>query len=567
MRIALAQLNPIVGDVAGNLDLVLRAMEDARAAAADVLITSELVLLGYPPRDLIFREGVVESCEDAVQAIAEQSGGLTVVVGHPRREQAGERSGVEPFRNSISVCRDGRIVEVYDKRLLPGYDVFDEDRYFAPGDVACVVEIAGRRVGLTVCEDLWRAEDVTAERSYAAEPVRETAALGCDVIFSLNASPFVAGKWHRHLDQLKAIATEHSLPVVAVHQVGGFDDLVFDGRSIIVGADGGVIDVLPGWKACVKTIELSDAGVADQETRFHFDPLEELFSTLVLGVRDYCGKIGREQVLIGLSGGIDSALTAAIAAAAIGAENISGLIMPSKFSSGGSVSDARDLADRLGIGECRQAPIHDMHESARAAMDASTGDPASGVTDENIQARLRGLLLMAHANATDSLVLVTSNKSELAVGYSTLYGDMCGALSVIGDVLKTTVYELARWINANFSACGFDQPPIPEASINKAPSAELKPDQTDQDSLPPYEVLDQIVERYVDLEQSAETIVRETSIDEEVVRKFTRLIDINEFKRHQAAVILKVSPRAFGRGRPMPIVMKSSTVQAPRPVG
>ncbi|MHC4415821.1 MAG: NAD+ synthase [Planctomycetota bacterium] len=560
MRLALAQLNPTVGDVAGNTRLLLEAIDRAREQGADLLVATELGLIGYPPRDLLFREGVVEACDRAVRRVARYAGDLAVIVGHPRRG----RGGTRPLRNSVSVCAAGKVLAVYDKRLLPGYDIFDEDRYFDPGDVPCVIEVAGCRVGLLICEDLWRAQDVRTERTYAIDPVRETAALGCDLLVASNANPFVMGKWQRHLEQLRAAATGHRLPVVAVQQVGGNDDLIFDGRSVAVDADGSIVTVLPGWESAVETIELprlarGSAGpgpARPQVVAAEFEPMSELFGALVLGVKDYCGKTGNEKVIIGLSGGIDSAVTACIAVRALGPDRVLGVMMPSRYSSAASLEDAVELAAKLSLPRCHTVPIESVHLAVQDSLAASLREQAGGVTDENIQARLRGILLMAFANAKGGLVLATSNKSEVATGYCTIYGDMCGALSVLADVAKTRVNTLAGWINTHHLECGFPRPPIPRRTMTRPPTAELRPNQLDQDTLPPYEILDPIVERYIEREQSGQQIIDETELDPELVRETVAMIDRAQYKRDQAALILKVTARTFGRGRPMPIAMR-----------
>ncbi|MHC4447590.1 MAG: NAD+ synthase, partial [Planctomycetota bacterium] len=472
MRIALAQLDPTVGDVAGNTEMVLASIDRARGAGADLLVCTELVLIGYPPLDLLLREGVVEACEQAVREIARHTREMVVIVGHPRR--AG--GGVRPLRNSASVCRDGEIVAVHDKRLLPGYDVFDEDRYFDCGNQPVTVEVAGSRVGVLICEDLWRAGDVRAERHYAAVPVADLVGLGCDVLVSLDASPYVAGKWQRHIELLRDVVSRHGVTVVAVNQVGGNDDLIFDGRSIAVGPEGDLLAVLPGWKPAVETIDLaappaSEANLALQ--RKLSEPMREVFGALVLGVKDYCRKVGHAQVLLGISGGVDSALTATIASAALGPENVIGLMLPSRYTLPESRRDAVAVACNLGLARLDEMPIESAHtamqEALAAVLPADGG--TSGVVDENIQARLRGIMLMAVSNATGALVLATSNKSEFAAGYCTIYGDMCGALAVLGDVTKTRIYQLARWMNENHAECGFEQPPIPVPCLEKPPSA------------------------------------------------------------------------------------------------
>jgi NAD+ synthase (glutamine-hydrolysing) len=550
MRIALAQLNPTVGDVAGNADLVCRAIDEARRKQADLLITPEMVLMGYPPRDLIFREGAVEAAEGAVRTIANHAGDMTVVVGHPRRC----RDSVRTVRNSASVCRAGEVRAVYDKRLLPGYDIFDEDRYFDPGDEPCMIDVAGRKIGVLICEDFWRAADVVTERDYPIDPAGELAAMGCDMLAVLNASPFIAGKFQVHLDLLRQAAARHGLPIAVVNQVGGNDDLIFDGRSLLMRPDGSLLSPPRGWVPAVEVIDLeAEAAGAGWP---QIVPERELFDALVLGVRDYCHKTGHQQVLIGLSGGIDSALTAVIAAAALGPANVRGVTMPSRHSSPGSVADSRALAENLRLGACEQVNIDAAYEGMRHMLSPLLAERLEGLPDENIQARLRGIILMAFSNATGALVLATGNKSELSVGYATLYGDMCGALAVLGDVVKTKVYALSRWVNENHDECGFTRPPIPEGTLTKAPSAELKPNQTDQDSLPPYDILDQIIDRYIDREESVEHIIEVTGIDRETVEHFARLIDRSQYKREQAALVLKVTQRAFGRGRPMPVVMR-----------
>ncbi len=562
MRLAMAQLNPTVGDVAGNVRLLLDAVDRARRDNADIVVGAEMGLLGYPPRDLLFRKGVVEACEQAVEHVARETADLTVIVGHPRRC----RDGTRPFCNSASVCSGGRVVAVCDKRLLPGYDVFDEDRYFEPGSGPCVVEVAGRRLGLLICEDFWQAHDVTVGRSYPLDPAREVVKLGCDILVVINASPFVRGKWQRHVQQQRAAATRYRLPIVAVQQVGGNDDLIFDGRSVAVDAAGSPVAVLPGWTSAVETIELVEPGMAPApglpaDVGLEVEPLSEVFHALVLGIRDYCAKTGHERVAIGLSGGIDSSVVACLAVAALGAANVAGVMMPSRYSSAASVEDASELAANLGMPPCLTVSIEALHTLVHETLAEPLGD-AGGVTDENIQARIRSVLLMAISNSTGGLVLVPSNKSELATGYSTIYGDMSGALLVLGDVLKTSVYALAEWINACHLECGFPSPPIPERSITKAPSAELRPNQTDQDTLPPYEVLDQIVAGYIERELSVRQIVEETDIDPDIVAAMTRMIDLAQHKRDQAAPVLKVTSRAFGRGRTMPIAMRWEEVQS-----
>jgi NAD+ synthase (glutamine-hydrolysing) len=558
LRLAIAQLNPTVGDVPGNTRLVLEAIDLARAEGAQVLATSELAIIGYPPRDLLLREGVIEACEDAVKEIAVHTADMYVFVGYPRRVHGGLRG----CRNSVAVCHAGEIVHVYDKRLLPGYDVFDEDRYFDPGEEPCVIEVAGSRIGLLICEDLWRAQDVDSPCRYPIEPVEELAALGCDALLTMNATPFVMGKYERHVKRMREVAKRLGVPVVFINQVGANDDLIFDGRSFALDANGEAIGALSGFDIDIQVIDLLAPKPTDSNPwEFAPDPMHELFEALVLSVKDYCRKTGHSRMHMGLSGGIDSALSAAIACRALGPENVHGVTMPSKYSSTGSISDSEQLATNLGMADPPVIPIRDTHDAMFVALDAVLGDVSESITDQNIQARLRGMILMALSNANNTLVLSTSNKSEIAVGYSTIYGDMCGAVTVLGDVMKTRCYELARWVNEHHETLGFDVPPIPENSITKPPSAELLHGQTDQDTLPPYEVLDEIIVRFIDRDQSIESIVEETGLDVELVEMMTKLIDRAQYKRDQAAVIPKVTPRAFGRGRVMPIVMKGLPVR------
>lgn len=563
MRIALAQLNPTIGDIASNTALILDAIDQARRDGADALITGEMAVIGYPPRDLLFREGVVGACEAAVREIAEHAGELTVLVGHPRLCNGGVRG----MRNSVSVCRDGQVLAVCDKRLLPGYDVFDEDRYFDPGDSPCLVEVNGARFGVLTCEDLWRAHDVEARSKYAVDPLADVVQAGCDLIISINASPFVIGKGARHMRLLRETAKRVGKPIVAVNQVGANDDLIFDGRSCVVNASGEVVAALPAFESAVVTVDVRAKPQAAEAVDEN-EPMRELYDALVLGVRDYLHKSGVRDALLGLSGGVDSAVTAVIAVAALGPKHVTGVMMPSQFSSLGSIEDSKVLARNLNIASLLHIPIHASHDLLRGVLDESLGDVTGTMTDENLQARLRGIILMAVSNAQGSLLLTTSNKSEVAVGYSTLYGDMAGAVCVLGDVLKTKVYELAEWINEAHQSLGFKGAPIPRHSITKPPSAELRPNQTDQDTLPAYETLDEIVERYVEREQCCERIVAETGIEPELVEKTLRMIDRTEYKREQAAMILKVSPRAFGRGRAMPVVgrFRSLHKECPSPV-
>jgi NAD+ synthetase len=556
MRATLAQLDPTVGDLDGNAAHLLAAVERAEHDGAELLVAPELATIGYPPRDLLLREGIAERCRAIVERIAAACSRVTALIGFPERLPEGRR----PFRNAVAVCRRGRVEAIYAKRLLPTYDVFDEDRYFESGDAPLIVEVGRERVGVLVCEDLWRSADAAVEsggsvRRFREDPLVDVLLRGATTLAILSASPFVRGKDERHRERLSEIG-RRGVPVIAVNQVGANDDLVFDGRSRAIGSDGATIARLAAFGTEVRTVDLrSSVPVVDEGE----DPHAELCDALVAGIRGYFAKTGHASALLGLSGGIDSALVAALAVAALGPERVVGVLMPSRYSSGHSVEDALDSAARLAIAT-RTVPIEPAHDALERSLRSALGAEASrfdGLPAENLQSRIRGTILMGLANAANALVLTTGNKSELAVGYATLYGDLNGGLAPIGDLPKTTVAVLARWLNEHHRRYGFARPPIPPRSIEKPPSAELRPDQTDQDSLPPYEVLDAIVEERIERERSVAAIARLRGLDETLVARWCRTIDRMQYKRDQAAVILKVSPRAFGRGRPMPIAGRS----------
>lgn len=558
MRLALVQFNAVVGDLAGNAERAAEWVDRARSAGAGLVVFPELALSGYPPRDLLMQEGFLEAARGAAAVLAVRCGGVTVMVGCPWKE-GGART-----TNSVLVMRDGKIVARYDKRLLPTYDVFDEDRYFEAGDRALVIEVDGVKVGVSICEDLWKGADAGSAERYTGrgDPVVDLVAAGATLIVNPSASPFVLGKGARQRAILTRHVEKHGVAVAAVNQVGGNDDLIFDGHAAVympAGREARLIAAGPGFEEALVVVDIdaSAAAVADPLLASSDESL--LWRALVLGVRDYCRKTGFASCVLGLSGGIDSALTACIAAAALGAGNVLGVGLPSRYSSKGSIDDAEELARRLGV-RWRLLPIDRPHGAVEATLgpvwSAIGATSEAGVTEENIQSRIRGLLLMAVSNKTGAILLTTGNKSELAVGYCTLYGDMNGGLAVLSDVTKEQVYRLSRWLNMEFASAGFSGPPIPEASITKAPSAELRPNQTDQDSLPPYEVLDEIIERYVERRQSAARIVRETGFDEATVRRIARLIDTSEYKRRQMATGLKVTGLTFGPGRRWPIAQR-----------
>lgn len=572
MKLGLVQFNPIVGDVRGNADRILSRARSAVDAGAELVVFPELALVGYPPRDLLLEEGFLAAVRESVIALARGlPPGAAIMVGSPwspgGSDPASWSTGAR-LTNSVLCLRGGVIAARYDKRLLPTYDVFDEDRYFVPGQRPVVVSLGQIRVGVSICEDLWRGGDARAGDRYTGspDPAAELVRAGATLIVNPSASPFVLGKGAKQ----RRILTEHvrtlGVPLAAVNQVGGNDDLIFDGHAAVYAPDPAAPDgarLIAAGPGFVEYTLLADITNQTRTTEPPApDPLlgaphnELLFKALVLGVRDYAAKTGFSSAVLGLSGGIDSALVAAIGAAALGRSNVLGVLMPSRFSSPGSVEDALELGRRLGARTIKVPiePGHAAMESVLAPVWQELGlDGAPGVTEENVQSRLRGLILMAFSNKQGSLLLTTGNKSELAVGYCTLYGDMNGGLAVLPDVTKVQVYSLARWINENHRECGFDTRPIPESSITKAPSAELRPNQTDQDSLPPYDVLDEIVDRYIVGRQSASHIERETSIDPATVRRVIRLIDVNEYKRRQMPVGLKVTGTSFGPGRRRPI--------------
>lgn len=570
MRLALAQMNPTIGDIAGNAALMVGAIARARAGGADCVLFPELALCGYPPRDLLLQGGFLKACTDAAKELGEKhSAGIAVIFGTPLPVGGSDAAAANGIANSLLVYRDGKMLDYYDKQLLPTYDIFDEDRYFTPGDRTVVIEVKGTKVGLTICEDLWKGEDAGFASKYtdASDPVAQVVKAGADVIVSASASPFVLGKSSRHRAILKKHAMMHGVYVASVNQVGGNDELIFDGHAAAYAPDGTLIAAGAGFAEALTFVDVPTSATAVSDPVSTTSDEQHLFRALVLGVRDYCRKTGFKTALLGLSGGIDSAVTAAIACSALGASNVTGVALPGPYSSEHSKSDAYELAKRLTM-KCITVPIAPMFDGAvqtiDPAMDAvnasKLGEKLPDLAEENLQSRLRGTILMALSNRTGAIVLTTGNKSELAVGYCTLYGDMNGGLAVLCDLTKNWVYRLARWMNGNPSACGFANAPIPVGSIEKPPSAELRPDQKDQDSLPPYDVLDEILQRYVEMRQSAGEIIRTCSgrpgFDEATVRRIVRLTDLSEYKRKQAALGLKVTGVAFGSGRRMPIAQR-----------
>jgi NAD+ synthase (glutamine-hydrolysing) len=540
LRIGLLQLNPTAGDLAGNSARIARAAHEAASAGAGLAITTELALMGYLPRDLLMSEGFIRCSREALASLAaEFAGGPPLLVGTatPNPAEIGR-----PLFNSAVLLRHGTVGPAFHKTLLPTYDVFDEDRYFEPAQGPQILDLDGRRIGVSICEDVWNDRDFWCRRRYGRDPVEELVASGAGLVLNLSASPFTAGKQVVRERMLAHLSKRHGLPLVSTNQVGGNDDLIFDGRSSAFDAQGRMFARAKGFCEDVLVVDIDSSAGSIAPDDFTLEA--EIWNALVLGVRDYARKTRFERVLLGLSGGVDSSLTAAIAVDALGAESVLGVLMPSRYSSAGSVADALALAANLGI-RTVTLPISGIMQTYDAALAGVFEGLPRDVTEENVQSRIRGNLLMALSNKFGSLLLTTGNKSELAVGYCTLYGDMNGGLAVIADLPKMMVYRVARWRNQR-------RPDIPEAVLLKAPSAELRPDQTDQDSLPPYELLDRILEMHVEQSKSAEEIVA-AGFDEPTVRRVLRLVRGAEFKRKQAAPVLKVTSRAFGTGWRMPI--------------
>jgi len=543
MKIGLAQINTTVGDLAGNAALILNAYRALVAKGADLVVTPELALTGYPPLDLIFAGEFVErnlfalsDLHDALGAISD----VPLIVGFIDHNKSGHG---KPFFNAAALLRKDEVPMIIHKRLLPSYDVFDEARYFEPGAASFPVEVAGKMIGITICEDLWSPEYLPGPL-YRANPPADLVAVGAEILINLSASPYQYKKPDLRLQMLRKQAEHLKCPIVYCNSVGGNDQLIFDGHSLVMAETGAILQELRGFEEELAVVDLAYSPLEAGKSR---DSLEELYEALVLGLRDYFRKCGFTKSVLGLSGGIDSALTAVLAVEALGKENVTGVAMPGPFSSEGSITDAKALATKLGI-ECLMLPITPAFEVMKEGLRESFAGRSEDATEENLQARLRGVTLMALSNKFGILLLTTGNKSELAVGYCTLYGDMCGGLAVISDLPKTLVYDLSRWINRNDEI-------IPWATIEKPPSAELRPDQTDQDTLPPYDLLDAVLALYVEENLPIREIVAR-GYDEILVRRIASLVDRNEYKRKQAAPGLKVTGRAFGMGRRLPLAQR-----------
>ena len=538
MKIGLAQINSTVGDLAGNARKIIEACQSLEKQGARIILTPELVLTGYPPQDLLFQSDFVPESLRWLDKIHQALGEAAWIIGCV---QPNSLPGGKPFRNAAAILERGKPARFVFKSLLPTYDVFNEARYFQPCENPAPVEIHGQIFGVTICEDIW-SPDYLARPLYTIDPVEKLVSAGATAILNLSASPFQIGKPARREAMIRAQAKKHGVPFYYCNAIGGNDQLVFDGNSFAVAPDGTLQQKAPGFIESSLIADSVPASICQASS-----DMADLRSALVLGLRDYASKCGFRSAVLGLSGGIDSAIVACLAVEALGADKVTGVAMPSPFSSSHSVEDALALAKNLGI-TCHTIPIADSFTAFKNQMQSVFAGRAEDTTEENMQARLRGLTLMSLSNKFGHLLLTTGNKSELAVGYCTLYGDMCGGLAVISDVPKTMVYELAKFINAESEI-------IPHRTIEKAPSAELRPDQTDQDTLPPYEILDAILRLYVEENLGPSQIIAQ-GFDAETVRWVTRKVDFNEYKREQAAPGLKVTSRAFGIGRRMPIAQK-----------
>jgi NAD+ synthase/NAD+ synthase (glutamine-hydrolysing) len=548
MRIALGQINTTVGDLAGNTDLIARRAREAAERGAEMAVFPELAINGYPPRDLVEKESFLDRTEEQLNRLARETADLplAIICGYVGRSHSptGKRAA-----NCAAILERGEIVFRQTKVLLPTYDVFDEARYFVPGERESLFAFRGRRVALTICEDAWNDKQFWERRLYRQDPVEEMARAGAEVLISINASPYHMHKRAQRREVFANTARRFGLPLVYVNQVGGNDSLVFDGSSFALDREARVIASCASFREDMAIVD-TDAGAGDQHADLE-DECAAVYEALVLGTRDYLHKCGFRKALVGLSGGIDSSLTAAIAVDAVGAENTMGVGMPGPYSSEGSLTDACALAQNLGI-RFEVAAIGGVYETYLATLAPLFAGTPPGVAEENLQARIRGALLMALSNKFGCLVLTTGNKSELAVGYCTLYGDMCGGLAVISDVPKTLVYQLARVANRRHAGA------IPESVFEKPPSAELRPNQKDTDSLPPYEVLDEVLRCYVEEFEAPSQIAAKLGLELDLVKSIVNGVDRNEYKRQQAAPGLKVTTKAFGIGRRFPIAQRFS---------
>ena len=539
MKVGFAQLNLTVGDLRGNFDKIVQSYERLSAAGADLIVTPELAITGYPPQDLVFKSRFVPETLEVLEELHRRVAKAALLVGFVDRNEGKGK----PFHNAAALLVRGQPIRKAHKSLLPTYDVFDEDRYFEPAAHVEPFDLNGQKIGVTICEDIWT-EHYLPRPLYDCEPTRSLIEQGAEIILNLSASPFTLQKPGIRYEMVATLARTYRRPIFYCNMVGGNDQLIFDGNSIAVNASGALIAQLPGFREYEEIIDTNSTATIEFQNE---SAPAQLFPALSLGLRDYLAKCGFKSAVLGLSGGIDSAVVAAIAANALGPENVTGVSMPSQYSSRGSVDDSKQLAENLRI-KLLHVPIAETFAVFKSQFKEIFAGLAENETEENMQPRLRAMTLMALSNKFGHLVLSTGNKSELSVGYCTIYGDMAGGLAVISDVPKTMIYDLARWINR-------DKEIIPRSTIDKPPSAELKPNQKDQDTLPPYEVLDEILRLYVEENLSARDIMGH-GFDEKTVRWVQRRVDLNEYKREQAAPGLKVTSRAFGLGRRMPIAQK-----------
>jgi len=539
MKITIAQLNYHVGDFSGNLEKMKNAVETAKNEGSDLICFAELATCGYPPRDFLNFADFINKAEECVQELAKCAIDIGILLGSPTRNPVPEG---KDLYNSGYFLENGQISFIQHKALLPTYDVFDEYRYFQPADYFSTFTYKGVRIALTICEDMWNVGNENP--LYTICPMDELMKEKPDLMINLSASPFAYDHAPERIHVLQTNVLRYQLPLFYVNQVGAQTELIFDGGSLVFSANGKIFDELPFFETCTRTYSLDEVKANKENNEISKDKYPLIHDALILGLKDYFGKLGLSKAILGLSGGIDSAVTAVLATRALGKENVSVLLMPSEFSSDHSIEDAQILAENLGI-SYTLFPINDLYNSWLKNLDPHFKALPFGLAEENLQARIRGTLLMAFSNKFGPILLNTSNKSEMAVGYGTLYGDMCGGLSVIGDVYKTEVYELASYINK-------DEVVIPINTLTKAPSAELRPNQKDADSLPDYAVLDKILYLYIEKNQGPNEIIS-AGFDAALVSRILRLVNINEFKRHQTAPVLRISPKAFGMGRRMPI--------------
>jgi NAD+ synthase (glutamine-hydrolysing) len=542
MKIAIAQLNYHIGNFEGNVAKMLKAIEESKAQGADLVCFSELTTCGYPARDFLEFDDFIRRSEEAIKKLAEAAQGIAVVVGSPTKNPVIE--GKDLFNSAYFLC-DGKVIQIQHKALLPTYDIFDEYRYFEPASEFKVVDFKGKKIALTICEDIWNIGNENP--LYTICPMDELMPQKPDFILNLSASPFTYEQANTRIHVVRTNVKRYGIPMFYVNHCGAQTELIFDGGSLVMSPNGNIFDELPYFEECIKTYDLEEVVKGEKSNEQAKDKMTLIHDAIILGVKDYFGKLGFKKAILGLSGGIDSAVATVLAVRALGRENVRVVLMPSKYSSDHSIDDAVELTKNLDI-EYDIISIKETYEAYLKMLAPQFEGQPFNIAEENLQARIRGMILMAMSNKFGHIVLNTSNKSEAAVGYGTLYGDMCGGLSVIGDIYKTETFELAKYINK-------DKEVIPDNTITKPPSAELRPNQKDSDSLPDYEILDQVLYQYIEKRQGPKELIA-MGFDESLVKRILRLVNINEFKRYQTAPMLRVSTKAFGMGRRMPIVGK-----------